>query len=298
MSRILDRSGTTGQALDYAPYSGLMRMKARGLLVLFDAMPPAPSGRDMRGHAGALSFELADGGARIVTNIGPVPEGAKILAPDMAALVRTTAAHSTLVADNRNSTELRDGVLGDGVNSIEISRSQSADGLSISARHDGYRRRLKLDHRRSLTMSARGDKLEGCDELLPQGRIPRGGIDFDLRFHLHPRITASVTQGGSAVLLRLSDRHGWLFRLKVAVPNWKTASICRKRYRFKASRLLSRARCGAMKRARFCGNLNAWGPQSPSRNHQTMPMFRNRQEKNPYHERYHPYSPRTYFCIG
>lgn len=132
VSRILDRSGTTGQALDYAPYSGLMRMKARGLLVLFDAMPPAPSGRDMRGHAGALSFELADGGARIVTNIGPVPDGAKILAPDMAALVRTTAAHSTLVVDNRNSTELRDGVLGDGVNSIEISRSQSADGLSIS----------------------------------------------------------------------------------------------------------------------------------------------------------------------
>jgi uncharacterized heparinase superfamily protein len=41
-------------------------------------------------------------------------------------------------------------------------------------------------------------------------------LPFHIRFHLHPAVSASITQGGRAVLLRLSHRHGWLFHLNPA----------------------------------------------------------------------------------
>ncbi|GER02364.1 hypothetical protein JCM17846_00460 [Iodidimonas nitroreducens] len=96
---------------------------------------------------------------------------------------------------------------------IELERVEQPDALSITARHDGYRRRLKVDHQRRLSLSRRGDRLDGTDLCVAHGRLPRGGLPFHIRFHLHPAVSASITQGGRAVLLRLSHRHGWLFHL-------------------------------------------------------------------------------------
>ena len=39
-----------------------------------------------------------------------------------------------------------------------------------------------------------------------------GNHKFTVRFHLHPTVTASVVQQGSAVLLRLADGTGWRLR--------------------------------------------------------------------------------------
>ncbi len=213
IDRVLKLSQADGKALTTAPYSGLMRVEARRTVLVFDAMVPPPGHLSHRGHAGTLAFELSDDQDRLVVNMGTATSGS------LASLSRTTAAHSTLILGDRNSTEIHDKGLGNGVQHITIERNDGSSGTLIIAHHDGYQRRLRCSHRRSLHLDRSGDRLIGQDEILLNGRPPKAGLTFDLRFHLHPKVTASTTHGGAGVLLRLSSRHGWLFRVEGGETN-------------------------------------------------------------------------------
>ena len=60
--------------------------------------------------------------------------------------LRTTAAHSTLVLADTNSTNiLPDGSLGKGVEDVAIDRSEDNDASRLEASHDGYVRALRPD---------------------------------------------------------------------------------------------------------------------------------------------------------
>lgn len=205
IERVLAASDARGKAPDLARATGLARLSARRSLLILDAMPPPPDGLDRGAHAGCLAFEFSDRDRRLVVNIG---HGSG----ELASLCRTTAAHSTLVLDDRNQTEIMGEGLGEGVNEIRIERRLAEAGRRISASHDGYRRRFSLLHRRTLALSPEGDLLEGEDRLEPAGRPARTVPEAVLRFHLHPDVTVSMTEGGHAILLRLDNRHGWLFR--------------------------------------------------------------------------------------
>lgn len=204
IEHLLTRSGAAGKPVENARHSGLMRARAGRALVLFDCMPPPALRDSAAAHAGTLAFELSDGPARVVVNIG---KGTG----QLETLTRTTAAHSTLVLADTNSTELRpDGRLGAGVTAVQIDREELPEGLRIEAMHDGYRGRHGALHARSLMLSSDGRRLLGFDRVL---RLSGGRkTDYAIRFHLHPDVAVSKTQGGEAVLLRLADHHGWLFR--------------------------------------------------------------------------------------
>lgn len=201
----LELADAPGKPLKNARYTGLIRLKARTSLLLFDVMPPPAPADSVGAHAGPLAFEFSDGGARMIVNIGH-GKG------PLAAVSRTTAAHSTLVLADTNATELRgDGQLGAGVERIRLARGDDAEALRVSGEHDGYLRRYRRLHRRSLALARSGRRLEGRDEILPGPRRPRSTIPFDIRFHLHPDVVASQTGGGRTILLRLGNRHGWMF---------------------------------------------------------------------------------------
>src|SRR5206468_3410941 len=60
---------------------------------------------------------------------------------------------------------------------------------------------------RRLFLSPGGGDLRGEDTLVGEGRGR-----YAVRFHLHPRVQASLVQDGSAVLLRLPSGLGWRLR--------------------------------------------------------------------------------------
>lgn len=203
IEHLLGLSGAAGKPVDNARHSGLMRARAGRSLLLFDCMPPPAPCDSVGAHAGTLAFEFSDGPGRLVVNIG---QGSG----ELETLTRTTAAHSTLVFANTNSTELRaDGRLGEGVREVRIEREELEGALRVEAMHDGYRQRHATLHSRSLTLAHDGRRLIGVD------RVTRSGgrkADYAIRFHLHPDVAVSKTQGGGDILLRLPDRRGWLFR--------------------------------------------------------------------------------------
>jgi uncharacterized heparinase superfamily protein len=197
---------------------GYQRLDAKTTVAIFDAAPPPPSRAFSGGCASTLAFELSEGQNRIVVNCGGAGAAAGALPEELAAALRTTAAHSTLTLGDRNSTAIHeDGTLGKGVAQVELARDDTAGVVQVEASHDGYVRRFGFVHQRTLTLAADGRELRGQDVLLQQGRSKRKAgepLPFAVRFHLAPNVEAATTADGQGALLRIRGSTVWQFRAR------------------------------------------------------------------------------------
>jgi len=209
---VLSRAGAKGKPLTGAPHSGFQRLAAGRAVAVVDAGAPARLGCSgaARAHAGTLAFEMSLGKDRVVVNCGA--SARRSAAWTLAA--KATAAHSTLIVADTNSSEVTADGLGRGVRRVTASRSESPEGFGIEASHDGYRALFGLVHRRRLRLSSGGDELQGEDSLLaaPARRRKAAARHFALRFHLHPDATASLMQGNTGVLVKLGSGAGVRFQ--------------------------------------------------------------------------------------
>ena len=220
VNAVIEASGVRTRPLGKPAGWGYQRVKAGDTLLQFDTAPPPPAKHARTGCASTLAFELSDGPQRIVVNCG----GAALAGGQVPARIgqglRATAAFSTLVLDNANSTAvLLHGQLGKGVDTVELERRMVAsrgrrEATRIEAAHDGYASRFGLSHRRILTLSADGTELAGEDILLPTAKNgKRGKIAFALRFHLGPGVEVQLSGDKRGASLLLPDGRLWQFRL-------------------------------------------------------------------------------------
>lgn len=205
-------------------WSGFQRLSAGRTVVVVDAGPPPPARLSTYGHAGTLAFEMSDGPDRLVTNCGGQRglehSASGPLAPALAGGLATTAAHSTLVIANTNSTRIRDdGTLGNGVEEVTLSNPTTAEGQLLESSHDGYARRLGMLVRRRLFLSADGNELGGEDliEAAPARLFTRRSErDFDVRFHLGQGVSATPTADGMGALMKTPGGRIWAFKARIA----------------------------------------------------------------------------------
>jgi uncharacterized heparinase superfamily protein len=205
IAAVIAASGVRTRPLRQARDWGYQRLATGTAVVIVDAAPPPVARVVEGGCASTLAFELSDGAQRIVVNCGGAQAANAALPASLAHGLRTTAAHSTLVVGDSNSTAIHaDGTLGRGVAEVELGRQESDAASRIEASHDGYVRRWGLVHRRQLILSGDGRELRGEDALLPRGRKRRvGTTPFAVRFHLGAGVRASPTADGLAAILRL-----------------------------------------------------------------------------------------------
>jgi uncharacterized heparinase superfamily protein len=195
---------------------GYQRLDAKSTILIFDAAPPPPSRALSGGCASTLGFEMSEGQHRIVVNCGGTAGASGALPAELAAALRTTAAHSTLTLGDRNSTAIHeDGTLGKGVTQVELVRDETGGVITVEAGHDGYVRRFGLVHQRQLVLAADGRELRGQDVLIPEGRRKRSEeLAFAIRFHLAPAVEAATTADGQGALLRIRGGPVWQFRCR------------------------------------------------------------------------------------
>ncbi|HEV8389510.1 MAG TPA: heparinase II/III family protein [Dongiaceae bacterium] len=202
--------GVEARDLTQLPHSGFQRMVAGKSVLIADTGAPPPHGLDGHAHAGTLSFEFSHGAERLIVNCGAHPS-----APEWRQVQRATAAHSTLVVDDTNSSMLLPphGRYGGGLaltpRSVVVRREATEAGQWLDARHNGYDEPFGLTHRRCLFLSPDGLELMGEETL-----SGRGGRSFSLRFHLHPGVQVSMTQSSQAALLKLTQGGGWRLRVQ------------------------------------------------------------------------------------
>lgn len=223
---LVDLVLTQGQARGRAPMlldeTGFHRLQAGRTLVIADAAAPPPGrsrdaasglprGADRFAHAGTLSFEMSVGRDRVIVNCGAAPAAE----PAWRDALRATAAHSTLILADTNSSELKDEGLGRRPERVEQERQEANGAQWLEASHDGWRKSFGAVHRRRLYLAETGDDLRGEDIIEmaePNARPPA----FTLRFHLHPGVTTKLEEEDGAVLLRLPSGQSWRLRAKGA----------------------------------------------------------------------------------
>lgn len=211
----VEASAVRARPLRQARDWGYQRLSCGQSVIVLDAAPPPVSRVANGGCASTLAFEFSDGTQRLIVNCGG-GRGAARLPASLSEALRSTAAHSTLVVADSNSTAIHeDGSLGRGVGEVELDRQESDTGSRVEASHDGYVRRHGFIHRRQLVLSADGRELRGEDVLLPAGRRRRGSeTAVALRFHLAPEVEVTPTADNLGALLRLADGRLWQFRCR------------------------------------------------------------------------------------
>jgi uncharacterized heparinase superfamily protein len=216
LTAVVEGCGLRARPLRQARGWGYQRMSALGTIVVVDAAPPPPQKIADQGSASTLAFEMSDGGQRLVVNCGgpgPLPTD---LSDALVTGLRSTAAHSTLVLADTNSTNiLSDGSLGKGVEDVGIDRSEDNDASRLEASHDGYVRTFGLVHKRSLMLGNDGKELRGADQLTPRGRRRiRESAAYAVRFHLAPGVEPTITADGMGAILRSKGAPPWNFRCR------------------------------------------------------------------------------------
>ncbi|MBN42901.1 MAG: hypothetical protein CL573_05365 [Alphaproteobacteria bacterium] len=205
---LLAQADARGRAPTSAPHSGFERIVANRTVALIDTGTPPQAGLDIEAHAGTLSLEVSVGKERIITNCGARPGNRE----PWATVQRSSAAHSTMIVDDTNSSEiLSDSTFGRRPKDVRIERSEDDGNVWVSAHHDGYAAAFGLVHERRIYMAVDGDDIRGEDLLkrVESADKVRRATGFALRFHLHPAVRASLVQNGSSVLLRLPSGAGW-----------------------------------------------------------------------------------------
>jgi len=172
--------------ITYLEASGYIRLQHDAAVALLDVAPIGPSYLPGHGHADALSFELSVAGQRIVVNSGTSLYGT---GPERQRQ-RGTAAHSTVVVDGADSSEVWGGFRVARRARVTVGATRDdAQMQEVEASHDGFRRLPGHNMHRRRWRLGRG-MLEVDDEVT-------GAFGWaEARFHLHPAIRISETAPG------------------------------------------------------------------------------------------------------
>jgi uncharacterized heparinase superfamily protein len=203
----LAQAGRGGRAPGGLSDGGFHRLQAGRSVLIVDCGAPPAAGLDRLAHAGTLSMEFSVGRDRVIVNCGAAPASG----PEWRDALRATAAHSTLVIADTNSSELREAGLGRRPEKVEVQRQEANGAHWLEVSHDGYQKPFGAIHRRRLYMAESGEDIRGEDAV--EGESAQS---YTLHFHLHPNVQASLQQDGETVLLRLPSGAGWRLRAEGA----------------------------------------------------------------------------------
>jgi len=193
---------------------GIHTFAIKNSAIFFDVGEPPKKGFSKSYQSGPLSFEYYLDGEKIITNCG---FGSNI-SSKAELLSRLTSAQSTLTLDDTSVTKfernkLINRIFGNSIkNTFKINNLdlvENKDQIKFTASHNGYEKKFGSIHKRELSIDKLNGKLTGCDEIIKKkdGRP----LNYSLRFHLYPGLTAVKTMGGNSVLIQISKNKSLIF---------------------------------------------------------------------------------------
>lgn len=178
------------------PDSGYVRLQNQRAVAICDVGRIGPDHLPAHAHADTLSFELSVDGSRTIVNGGTstYEPGAE------RQRQRGTAAHSTVVINDRDSSEVWASFrVGRRARPLDVQWGQGSQGIWLEAAHDGYRRMGRGSvHRRRWDLGRHG---------LTVTDIVEGHFHNAVSFlHVHP--DARIVQSGDGTRLTLEGGRG------------------------------------------------------------------------------------------
>ena len=195
---------------------GIHLFNIKNNAIFFDVGEPPKKDFSRSYQSGPLSFEYYLDGEKIITNCG---FGSKI-SPKAELLSRLTSAQSTLTLDDTSVTKfernkLINKIFGNSIKNTfkinDLNSKEDKDEIKFVASHNGYEKKFGCIHKRELSIDKLNGRLSGTDEIIKKkdGRP----INYSIRFHLYPGLTAVKTMGGNSVLIQVSKKKSLLFTI-------------------------------------------------------------------------------------
>ena len=180
-------------------------IKSKKSYLYFDNNPPPKKNLSSQYQSGPLSFEYFIDDIKIITNCGygkQISNKAKLLS-------RLTSAQSTLSINDTSVIKFeRNKIINSSFGSLIKNSFQIFDQdykendmeIFSTASHDAYLKTFGYVHKRDLKLDKKNNLLSGTDFLI----LKKSGtnINYSIRFHLYPGISAVKTIGGNSILIQ------------------------------------------------------------------------------------------------
>ena len=178
--------------------------------LFFDVVQPNNDKISSNLSAGTLSIEFSCLNEKIITNCGASESYGK-----NPEYLRYSAAHSTIILQNTNVSEIKEGNPHIKYPQSVVFSKETNDNFEIlEASHNGYINKFKKIIKRKLILDKKEDKIMGEDSIISINKNS-GGIIFHIRFHLNEQIVYNFTNNKKNIILKTKLNQIWLFKSDV-----------------------------------------------------------------------------------
>ena len=147
--------------------------------LFFDVVQPNKDVISSNLNSGTLSFEFSGDGEKIITNCGASESFGK-----NPEYLRYSAAHSTIILQNTNISEINEKKSYIKFpQSVSFNSNSTEDEVIFESSHNGYLKKFKKIVKKKISINKNKNVINGEDTIISLKNI-RDRIIYDVRFHL------------------------------------------------------------------------------------------------------------------
>ena len=187
--------------------NGIAFYSEKNLKIFFDVVQPNSDMISSNLSAGTLSVEVSGFGEKIITNCGASESFGK-----NPEYLRYSAAHSTIVLQNTNISEIKEGNPHIKFPQSVVFRNETnIDKEIFEGSHNGYLRKFNKIIKRKLIIYKKINKISGEDSFISYKDIG-GRLIYHIRFHLADGMSLNFTNNKKNIILKTKLNNIWLFK--------------------------------------------------------------------------------------
>ncbi len=175
--------------------------------VFFDVVQPSSDKISSNLSAGTLSFELSGFGEKIITNCGASESFG--INPEY---LRYSAAHSTIVLQNTNISEIKENNPHTKFPQSVVFRKETDQQKEVlEGSHNGYLKKFNKIIKRKIIITKNESKLSGEDSLISY-KYKDDRLIYHIRFHLADEMILNFTNNKKNIIIKTKLKNIWLFK--------------------------------------------------------------------------------------
>ncbi|MDC3156805.1 heparinase II/III-family protein, partial [Pelagibacteraceae bacterium] len=188
-------------------HNGIAFYSDKNKKVFFDVVQPNKDLISSNLSAGTLSLELSGFGEKILTNCGASESFGK-----NPEYLRYSAAHSTIILQNTNISEIKVGTPHVKFpQSVVFRKETNPEQEILEGSHNGYFRKFSKIIKRKLIIYKNRNKLEGEDNFI-SNKATNDRLIYHIRFHLADGMILNFTNNKKNIIIKTRLNNIWLFK--------------------------------------------------------------------------------------
>ena len=187
--------------------NGLAFFSGKNKKLFFDVVQP--SSRDISNNlnAGTLSFEYSCFGEKLITNCGASESSGK-----NPEYLRYSAAHSTIILQNTNISEINENNSSIKFpQSVTFESNQDKNLFVLIGTHNGYQNKFSKIIKRQLEINDEENKIYGEDSIITT-KYNNNRVIYHIRFHLVAGIIYNFTNNKKNIILKSKLNNIYIFK--------------------------------------------------------------------------------------